>query len=63
MRFVSLTAVAALAILTAAPAVAQDTIKIGIVVEATGPNAEAGVFTLNGAKLALEEINAAGGVL
>jgi branched-chain amino acid transport system substrate-binding protein len=33
------------------------------VVEATGPNAEAGVFTLNGAKLALEEINAAGGVL
>ncbi|MCW5625402.1 MAG: ABC transporter substrate-binding protein [Burkholderiales bacterium] len=42
---------------------AQDTIKIGLVNEATGPNAEAGVYTHNGAKLALEEINAAGGVL
>ena len=42
---------------------AQDTIKIGLVNEATGPNAEAGVFTVNGAKLALDEINAAGGVL
>ncbi|MEO8037491.1 MAG: ABC transporter substrate-binding protein [Betaproteobacteria bacterium] len=42
---------------------AADTIKIGLVNEATGPNAEAGVFTHNGAKLALDEINAAGGVL
>jgi branched-chain amino acid transport system substrate-binding protein len=63
MRFASKAALAALGILAAAPAPAQDTIKIGIVVEATGPNAEAGVFTLNGAKLALEEVNAAGGVL
>lgn len=63
MRFVSLAAAAAVAFLAAAPAPAQETIKIGIVVEATGPNAEAGVFTLNGAKLALDEINAAGGVL
>ena len=45
------------------PARAEDTIKIGLVNEATGPNAEAGVFTVNGAKLALDEINAAGGVL
>jgi branched-chain amino acid transport system substrate-binding protein len=42
---------------------AEDTIKIGMVIEATGPNAEAGVYTHNGAKLALEEINASGGVL
>jgi len=42
---------------------AEDTIKIGMVFEGTGPNAEAGVYTHNGAKLALEEINAAGGVL
>jgi branched-chain amino acid transport system substrate-binding protein len=42
---------------------AQDTVKIGLVNEATGPNAEAGVYTHNGAKLALEEINAAGGIL
>jgi len=51
------------ATLLAAGAQAQDTIKIGLVNEATGPNAEAGVYTHNGAKLALEEINAAGGVL
>lgn len=41
----------------------EEPIKIGLVNEATGPNAEAGVFTVNGAKLALDEINAAGGVL
>ena len=38
----------------AGPTMAEDTIKIGLVNEATGPNAEAGVFTVNGAKLALE---------
>lgn len=42
---------------------AQGTIKIGLVNEATGPNAEAGVYTVNGARLALEEVNAAGGIL
>ena len=46
-----------------APALAADTIKIGLVNETTGPNAEAGVYTVNGARLALEEINAAGGIL
>ncbi len=45
------------------PALAQDALRIGLVNEATGPNAEAGVFTHNGAKLALDEINAAGGLL
>jgi branched-chain amino acid transport system substrate-binding protein len=48
---------------TAACAQAQGTIKIGLVNEATGPNAEAGVYTVNGARLALEEVNAAGGIL
>jgi branched-chain amino acid transport system substrate-binding protein len=42
---------------------AADTIKIGLVNETTGPNAEAGVYTVNGARLALEEINKAGGIL
>jgi len=42
---------------------AEGTIKIGLVNEATGPNAEAGVYTVNGARLALEEVNAAGGIL
>ncbi len=45
------------------PAAAADTIKIGLVSEITGPNAEAGSYTVNGAKLALDEINKAGGVL
>ena len=42
---------------------AAEPIRIGLVSEITGPNAEAGANTVNGAKLALEEINKAGGVL
>ena len=42
---------------------AADPIRIGLVSEITGPNAEAGANTVNGAKLALEEINKSGGVL
>jgi branched-chain amino acid transport system substrate-binding protein len=42
---------------------AADPIRIGVVNEITGAQAEAGVFTVNGIKLALEEINKAGGVL
>lgn len=57
--FIALAAATAMSI----GASAQDTIKIGLVNEATGPNAEAGVYTHNGAKLALDEINASGGVL
>ncbi len=46
-----------------APARAADPIVIGLVDEVTGPQAEAGMLTANGAKLAVEEINAAGGIL
>ncbi|NMM06932.1 ABC transporter substrate-binding protein [Polaromonas sp.] len=42
---------------------AADPIRIGLVSEITGPNAEAGANTVNGAKLALEEVNKGGGVL
>ena len=49
----ALTALTALA----APARAADPIKIGLMAESTGPNAEAGVYQINGAKMALEEIN------
>jgi branched-chain amino acid transport system substrate-binding protein len=42
---------------------AEDTIKIGGIVPITGPAAEAGRFLQNGATLALEAINAKGGVL
>ncbi|RKP28274.1 branched-chain amino acid ABC transporter [Syncephalis pseudoplumigaleata] len=53
----------------AAPAVIKSagaqgaTIKIGMVLPVTGSAAEQGKFALNGAKLALEAVNKAGGVL
>ncbi|MBE9482349.1 MAG: ABC transporter substrate-binding protein [Chloroflexi bacterium] len=40
-----------------------ETIKIGCVLELTGPLAHMGEMMLDGAKMAVEEINAAGGVL
>jgi branched-chain amino acid transport system substrate-binding protein len=42
---------------------AAEPIKIGMVVPLTGPIADAGRYGMQGAKLAVEEINAAGGVL
>ena len=42
---------------------AADTLKIGIVAPSTGAAAEAGRYEMQGAKLAVEEINKAGGVL
>ena len=53
----------------AAPAFAPSayaqgsTIKIGMVIPVTGPVAESGKYAHNGAKLALDKINKAGGVL
>ncbi len=44
-------------------AVAQDTVKIGQIAPATGPNAQSGQFLVNGAKLAVEAVNRTGGVL
>ena len=55
--------IAGIAFAISASLFAADFIKIGFVNEITGPQAEAGQYTLNGAKMALEEINKAGGVL
>lgn len=44
-------------------ALAADPIKIGVVTPVTGPNADVGFHVVNGAMLAVEEINARGGVL
>ncbi|KPY58480.1 Leucine ABC transporter subunit substrate-binding protein LivK, partial [Pseudomonas syringae pv. solidagae] len=41
---------------------AADTIKIGIAGPKTGPVAEYGTMQFNGAKMAIEQINAKGGV-
>ena len=62
--FYKIVRVAALAALSLAMASqAAETVKIGLVNETTGPNAEAGQFTVNGASLAQEEINKAGGIM
>lgn len=42
---------------------AADPIRIGMVAPLTGPGAELGRFQTQGAKLAVDEINKAGGVL
>jgi len=58
-------AVAALAMGGAlvSPGHAADPIRLGLVDELTGPQAEAGQLTLKGVKLAIDEINAAGGIM
>ena len=61
-RISSLCVVAALAAVSF-HAQAADSIKIGMMAESSGPNAEAGVYQSNGARMALDEINSAGGVL
>ena len=43
-------------------AYAQETVKIGILLPLSGPAAPIGVNSLNGHKMAVEEINAAGGI-
>jgi branched-chain amino acid transport system substrate-binding protein len=52
-----------LAAIGSAGVLAADTIKIGLVNETTGPNAEAGSYTVNGTRLAVDEINAKGGIM
>jgi hypothetical protein len=42
---------------------ADDTIKIGMVLPVTGPGADGGKYSLTGAKIALDRVNKAGGVL
>lgn len=54
---------AAGALALAGSAQAQDTIKIGVTQPLTGAVAASGNYVVNGARIAEEEINAAGGVL
>ncbi|MFT6105670.1 MAG: branched-chain amino acid transport system substrate-binding protein, partial [Paracoccaceae bacterium] len=46
-----------------APAHAQETIKIGLIASLSGPSSKSGEAITRGMLLAIEEINAAGGVL
>ena len=43
--------------LTGSFAWSAETIKIGLINETTGPNAEAGSYAINGVKTAIEQIN------
>src|SRR5712672_2589675 len=60
---IATTAILVLATFAGHAAMAADPIKIGVVNEITGVQAQAGEFTVNGIRLAQEEINNAGGVL
>ena len=65
MRFDARSLLAGLALgaLASALAFAAEPLKIGVVAPMTGPVAESGKYQTQGAKLAVEEINKAGGVL
>jgi branched-chain amino acid transport system substrate-binding protein len=58
-----LLALAALAIWLAAPAAAQDAIKIGFFAPITGPAAADGASAKQAVELAAKEVNAAGGIM
>ena len=63
-RTALLSAAAALPVLgLSARARAEDTLKIGVVSPVTGPVAEPGRIQLNSIRIAVEKVNAAGGVL
>ncbi|GAB7523062.1 ABC transporter substrate-binding protein [Paraburkholderia sp. 2C] len=57
------TAAAASLALATSTAFAADPITFGMMTESTGPSSEAGIYQANGAKLAVDEVNKAGGVL
>lgn len=59
----AMTATTAALALASSHALAADPITFGMMTESTGPSSEAGIYQANGAKLALDEINKAGGVL
>lgn len=57
------TTTAALTLASSHALAAAEPITFGMMTESTGPSSEAGIYQANGAKLALDEINKAGGVL
>lgn len=59
----SMAGIAGLAPTRAAFAAGDATVRVGMVLPVTGPGADAGRFALGGAKLALDAVNKAGGVL
>lgn len=62
IRILSCASTLAMGTVLALPAMAQETIKIGLVAPSSGANARYGSFALRGAELAANEINAKGGL-
>ncbi len=62
-KFLAASALAAAVILTAGAALADDTVKIPCVCELSGAGAVAGTNFHDGAHMAVDEVNAAGGIL
>jgi branched-chain amino acid transport system substrate-binding protein len=60
---VTMAIVAAAALAARSPAMAQDTIKLGLVAAISGQSAKSGEAIVRGLSLAIDEINAKGGVL
>ena len=58
-----LAAAAALGLAMCGPALAQETIKIGLVTALSGQSARAGEAITRGLTIAIDELNAGGGVL
>ncbi|POR54325.1 ABC transporter substrate-binding protein [Bosea psychrotolerans] len=63
MKFMLKAAALAAALAAASPALAQDKVKLVTIAELSGPGATAGVNWKSGIELAVEEINAKGGIL
>jgi branched-chain amino acid transport system substrate-binding protein len=61
--FLQLSVIAALGVALAAPVAAQETIKIGLVTALSGQSARAGEAITRGLTIAIDELNASGGVL
>lgn len=59
----SMAGIAGLAASRPAAAAGDATVRVGMVLPVTGPGADAGRFALGGARLALDAVNKAGGVL
>ena len=61
--FRSILLAGAMALAAAAPAKAQDTLKLGLVAAMSGQSAKSGEAIVRGLSLAIDEINAKGGLL
>ena len=61
-KLVSVILTLAMALTFVLPAVAEDTVKVGVIGPMTGPAAIYGTAVANGAKIAADEINALGGI-